>query len=94
MANKIYVGRISSVTTEKQLFDHFSQIGVVITATITKGMDPHKHSGHGYVIMASEKDMQMAIRKLNNSLLDNSRILVVQAHFLDQERKQYHNSRY
>jgi|GEM_PF-2059067 len=95
MANKIYVGRISSTTTEKQLFDHFSQIGkVIITATIVPGINPNEHSGHGYIVMSGEKEAQTAISKLNNSLLGNSRIHVVQTHYLDQEKKQYYSRRY
>ncbi len=94
MSNKIYIGKISSTTTEKQLFDHFSQIGKVVSATIVQGINPNKHSGYGYVIMSSEKEVQTAISKLNNSLLGNSRIHVVHVHFLDQERKQYYGRRY
>ena len=94
MANKIYVGRISSSTTEKQLFDHFSQVGTVVNATIEKGINPRVHSGHGYVIMSTEGDTQKAIAKLNNSQLGDSRLHVVLAHFLDQEKKRYYTRKY
>lgn len=94
MVKKIHVGKISSATTDQKLFDHFSQVGKVTSATITKGIDPKKHAGYGYVVMSSEKEMEEAIRKLNNSILDGNRIWVMEAHPIDQEKKQYYYRRY
>lgn len=94
MVKKIRVGKISSATTDQKLFEHFSKVGTVTSATITKGINPKKHAGYGYVIMGSEKEMEEAIRKLNNSLLDGNRIWVMEAHFLDQEKKQYYYRHY
>ncbi len=94
MIKKIYIGGISSTTTDKKLFDHFSQVGKVISVTIAKGINPQKHAGYAYIVMDNEKDTQAAIHKLNNSKLDNSRIRVIPAHFLDQERRQYYHRRY
>jgi len=94
MQKKIYIGRIAQATTDQKLFDHFSKIGKVVSATITKGIGAEKHAGHGYVVMENEKDIETAIHKLNNSILDGNRILVIQAHYLDQERKQHYYRRY
>jgi polyadenylate-binding protein len=93
MIKKIYVGKISLITTDQKLFDHFSQVGKVTSATIIKGMDPKKHAGYGYVVMASDKEMEEAISKLNNSILNGNRIWVMKAHYIDQE-KQYYYHRY
>jgi len=93
MIKKIYVGKISLATTDQKLFNHFSQAGKVESAMISSGIDPKKHAGHGYVIMGSDKEMDQAIRKLNNSILDGNRILVKEAHPLDQEKKQYYHYR-
>lgn len=94
MLKKIYIGKISSTTTDKKLFDHFSQVGKVISATIIKGISPEKHAGYGYVMMSNENDMEAAIRKLNSSILDGNHILVIEAHPIDQEKKQYYYCRY
>jgi len=93
MLKKIYIGKISSITTDKKLFNHFSQVGRVISATIVQGISPEKHAGYGYVVMSNENEKEVAISKLNNSILDSNRILVVEAHFIDQE-KQYYYRRY
>ncbi len=94
MVKKIYVGKISSATTDQMLFDHFSQVGAVTSATILKGIDPKKHAGYGYVVMGTEMEMEKAIHKLNRSVLDGNHILVIEAHPIDQERKQYYYRRY
>ncbi|OGK12629.1 hypothetical protein A3C98_00860 [Candidatus Roizmanbacteria bacterium RIFCSPHIGHO2_02_FULL_37_15] len=90
MVKKIFVRKISLKTTEQKLFDHFSQAGRVISAIISKSLDPKTHAGSGYVLMASDKEMEEAISKLNNSLLDDSHIVVIEAHPLDQEKKPYY----
>lgn len=94
MVKKIYIGKISLRTTDKKLFDHFSQVGKVTSAAISKGIDPKKHAGYGYVVMGSEEEMEKAICKLNNSILDGNRILVIEAHPVDQEKRQYYYRRY
>ena len=94
MLKKIYIGKISPTTTDQKLFDHFSQIGKVTSATITKGIGPEKHAGYGYVIMENEKDIPVAIQKLNNSTLDGNRLLVIEAHSIDQEKRQHYYRRF
>jgi RNA recognition motif-containing protein len=91
---KIFVGKISLKTTDQKLADHFSKAGKVMSATIVKGISLGNHAGYGYVVMSNEKEMYEAIRKLNNSLLDDSRIKVIIGHPLDQEKKQYYYRRY
>ena len=94
MVKKIYVGKISLTTTDQKLFDHFSQAGRVISATISKSINPKIHAGHGYVLMASDREMEKAVKKLHNSILDESHIIVIEAHQLDQEKQQYYYRRY
>jgi len=86
MSKKIYVGKISPKTTDGQLAKHFSQIGRVISATISKGINPEKHTGHGYVVMSSDMETEQAIKKLNNLELDGSRLKVIEANYFDQDR--------
>jgi len=85
MTNKIYVGNISTLTTDSDLFSLFSQSGQVVTAKISVGIDK-KNTGHGYVTMNNDKDMAAAILKCNNSLLKGNRIRVIEAHFIDKDR--------
>jgi len=85
MTNKIYVGNISELTTDSDLFSLFSKSGQVMTAKISVGIDM-KNTGHGYVTMNNDKDMEKAILKCNNSLLKGNRIRVIEAHFIDKDR--------
>ena len=84
MPNKIYVGNISSVTTDSDLLSLFSKSGQVTSAKISTGID-QKNAGYGYVTMNSDKDMKTAILKCNNSLLKGNRIRVTEAHFIDKD---------
>lgn len=94
MAKKIYIGKISQTTSDKKLFDHFSQAGKVISATVSKSINPEKNAGYGYVVMDSEKETEDAISKLNNSILDGNHIRVIEAHPIDQEKRHYYKYRY
>lgn len=91
---KIYVGKISSLTTDQNLFDHFSSAGKVVSATISKSINPQVHAGYGYVLMADDKETNLAIQKLNNSVLNGNRIVVIKAHPIDQEKNRYYYRRY
>lgn len=91
MSNKIYVGKLSLITTDKQLFDHFSKAGTVISAKMAKGMDPSQNADHGYVVMASDKEASIAINKLNDSTLNGSHIKVIEVHTMDQENFHFIN---
>lgn len=93
MSKKIYVGRISVNTTEEQLMKHFSKVGRTISVQIVQGINPNQHSGYGYVVMGSEQETKNAISKLNNSDLDGTRLIVKEAHFLDQDKKPYYYHR-
>jgi RNA recognition motif-containing protein len=93
MAKKIYVGRISSTTTDKNLFDHFSQVGKVIAAKISLGINAGKNAGYGYVTMGSDHETEEAIKRLNNSKLEGNSIKVMEAHYLDQERERTYSRR-
>lgn len=93
MAKKIFVGKISSKTSDQKLFDHFSQAGKVISAVMTKNIN-QENSDHGYVVMSNEKETEDAISKLNNTVLDGNHIKVIEAHPMDQERRSYYKRRF
>lgn len=86
MAKKIYVGGLADKTTEENLSKHFAQIGQVVSVKIVNKITFQKNSRYGYVLMKSKEEVDKAILTLNNSLLDGSKIKVLEAHFLDQEQ--------
>lgn len=83
MTNKIYVGNISSSTTDKDLFDLFSNSGKVVSAKVNFGID-NKTARSAYIVMDNETDMKKAIAKNNGANLKGNRIRVVKAHPADQ----------
>lgn len=85
MANKIYVGNLPTSTTDKELFDLFSPLGIVLSAKVVVSMDSKSNTGYGYVVMSNDKEMQAAIQKLNNSSVKKNKIRVVKAHPIDQD---------
>ncbi len=85
MANKIHVGNISSTTTDKDLSDLFSKSGPVASAKVSLGIDK-KNTGHGYVAMSDDKDMEKAISELHNAVLKGNRIRVARDHSADQNQ--------
>lgn len=90
MGNKIYVGNISSTTTDKDLYDLFSNAGNVISAKVAFGIN-NMNARHGYVVMNDEKDLQSAIKKNNNVVLKGNHIVVVKAHPIDQDGSYFSN---
>ena len=90
MANKIHVGNISSTTTDKDLFDLFSKSGLVASAKVGLGID-QKNTGHGYVTMGDDKDVEKAILKFNNAALKGNKIRVAWAHSIDQNQTYFSN---
>lgn len=93
MAKKIYVGNISPTTTDKHLFDHFSKVGKVVSASVVKSVNTGKNYGYGYVLMGNDLETVKAIKTLHNSILEGSRIRVIEAHPMDQEKKSYYYRR-
>lgn len=90
MFNKIYVGNLSPETTDKDLFDLFSKIGIVISAKISLGTDK-KNTQHGYVIMEDEKIVQKAVETNSNLVLKGNHLRVLKAHPIDQDSNYFSN---
>ena len=93
MAKKIYVGKIYPGTTDQELSAHFSKAGKVIQAEISRNRLTGNKENFGYVLMSNDYETAEAI-KLNNSELKKSRIMVKEAHYLDQDRSDYGYRRY
>lgn len=94
MAKKIYVGKLPSTIVDQRLTDLFSTIGKVISVRVIKNSGSAENLNHGYIQMSTEEETQRAIRTLNNTVVEGSRILVVEGHFLDQERSANYHSKW
>ncbi len=90
MVSKIYVGNISSSTTDKDLFDLFSNSGEVISAKVNFGID-NKTARSAYIVMSNDKDVQKAIDKNDRVLLKGNHIKVIKAHPIDQNNDYFSN---
>jgi len=85
MSNIIYVGKISSDTSEEQLNTLFSTIGEVVSIDLTRKIGFKQNNDSAYVTMTSDKVAAEAIAKLNNKIVDGSRIKVTEIHKVDQK---------
>ena len=79
MSNKLFVGNLNYRTTDETLYEAFSAIGNVESATVITDRDTGRSRGFGFVEMASEDEAQEAIQQLDNTELDGRTIRVAQA---------------
>jgi len=75
----IFVGSLSIQTTENQLRDAFAAFGTVDTVKIIIDRYSNQSRGFGFVEMPDAAEANAAIEKLNNSLIDQSAIVVNEA---------------
>lgn len=79
MATKLFVGGLSWDTKEDSLRNFFSQAGSVASATVITDKFSGRSKGFGFVEMASEKEAEEAVKKLNGQSLDGRNITVNEA---------------
>ncbi|MFO0634672.1 MAG: RNA-binding protein [Nannocystaceae bacterium] len=79
MANKLFVGGLSWETTDELLRDAFAAHGEVIEAKVLTDRDTGRSRGFGFVTMATQDQMQAAMRELDGSTLDGRPIRVNEA---------------
>ncbi len=79
MSNKLFVGNLNYRTTDETLYDAFSAIGNVESATVITDRETGRSRGFGFVEMASDADAQAAIQQLDNTDLDGRTIRVAEA---------------
>jgi cold-inducible RNA-binding protein len=79
MSNKLFVGNLNYRTTDETLYEAFSAIGNVESATVITDRETGRSRGFGFVEMASESEAQEAIDQLDNTELDGRTIRVAQA---------------
>jgi RNA recognition motif-containing protein len=78
MTKRIYVGNLSSHTTERDLTSLFEQVGRVVTVRIMTDRDTGQSKGFGFVEMDNE-EAEKAIMQLNRANLDGHALSVSEA---------------
>ncbi len=79
MAKKLYVGGLSYQTTQQALEDHFSQAGVVTSATIITDRMTGRSKGFGFVEMANDDEADNAINMFHGKEFDGRSLTVNEA---------------
>ncbi len=79
MSMNLYVGNLSSETTESELKDLFAQFGEVESTKIITDRHSGDPKGFGFVEMSSRPEGEKAINELNGKLLRNREITVNRA---------------
>jgi RNA recognition motif-containing protein len=75
----IYVGNLSSTTTEDELRSAFEAFGQVTSASIIKDKFSGESRGFGFVEMPSKEEAQEALDKMNGQDLGGRSIRVSEA---------------
>lgn len=76
---KVYVGNLSSETTQSQLHHAFEQYGAVGEVKMVPGINDKRTLGFGFVHMTTGEHATAAIQGLHGSLLDGQVLLVAEA---------------
>ena len=79
MTTKLYVGNLSFNITEDALAETFKQAGTCVSVKIIKDGMSGRSKGFGFVEMATPKEAQDAIEKLNGVELEGRKIIVSEA---------------
>ena len=79
MNTKLYVGNLSTNTTENDLQDAFAAHGTVMEANLMTDRDTGRPRGFAFVTMGSAEEAQNAITALNGAELDGRNLTVNEA---------------
>ena len=79
MSNKLYVGNLSSSTTDSTLGSLFAQVGTVASAKVIMDRLSGRSKGFGFVEMSSDAEAKAAIEKLNGADLEGNAVKVSEA---------------
>jgi RNA recognition motif-containing protein len=76
MAQKVFVGGLSSSTSSERLREVFAAIGTVETASVVTDRFSGQSRGFGFVEMASAEAANEAVRRLNGEEIDGRTLKV------------------
>jgi hypothetical protein len=79
MTNKLFIGNLNYRTTDDTLYEAFSAVGNVESASVITDRETGRSRGFGFVEMATEAEAQAAIQQLDNTDLDGRTIRVAEA---------------
>ena len=79
MKKKLYVGNLSSETTEAALFDLFEELGEVVSVDLVTDRITGRSKGFAFVKMAKKRTARRAISELNGETVDGRIIKVEKA---------------
>lgn len=76
MADKLYVGGLSSDTVDADLKTFFEQAGTVQSATVVMDYNTGRSKGFGFVEMSTSAEARQAVAALNGKTLGGSTVRV------------------
>lgn len=89
----IFVGNLSSQTTEQQLMTLFSPFGMIRSTKVIIDNYTGRSKGFGFVEMPVDAEAERAIRELNSTLMD-AQVIVVNEARPRTERERFPKPRY
>ncbi|MCG8475691.1 MAG: RNA-binding protein [Cytophagales bacterium] len=75
----LYVGNLHYCLGEEELFELFSQFGMVKSLRLVKDNKTRKSRGYAFVEMDNEFAGEIAIRRLNNKIIEGRNVIVLKA---------------
>lgn len=75
----LFVAKLSSATTGKDLEELFSQFGEVVSSKVIFDKETGNSKGYGFVEMLDDEEAKAAIAALNDAELDGKKIVVKEA---------------
>jgi RNA recognition motif-containing protein len=76
MGNKLYVGNLSEHTTEADLLALFTEIGTVVSATLSLDAETGNSRLYGLIEMATEDAAETAVQSLDGYWLHDQKLMV------------------
>lgn len=75
----IFVGNISDKTTEVEIWSLFDPFGVVYSINVAYDKYSGRSKGFAFVEMPDDSNALLAIKELNNSIVEGQKIVVYEA---------------
>jgi RNA recognition motif-containing protein len=76
MGNKLYVGNLSEQTTEADLLALFTEIGTVVSATLSLDAETGNSRLYGLIEMATDDAAETAVQSLDGYWLHDQKLMV------------------